>query len=46
VTGRRRRRIKVLLNNLKEKRGYSSLKEEALIAPYGELTFEEVMDLL
>jgi hypothetical protein len=30
VTGRRRRRIRELLDDLKEKRGYFKLKEEAL----------------
>jgi len=30
VTGRRRRRRRKLLDDLKEKRGYSNLKEEAL----------------
>jgi hypothetical protein len=30
VTGRRGRRLKKLLNDLKERRGYSHLKEEAL----------------
>ena len=30
VTGRRRRRRRKLLNDLKERRGYSHLKEEAL----------------
>jgi len=29
VTGRRRRRIRKLLDDLKERRGYSHLKEEA-----------------
>jgi hypothetical protein len=30
VTGRRGRRLRKLLGNLKERRGYSHLKEEAL----------------
>jgi hypothetical protein len=39
VTGRRGRRCKKLLFDLKEKRGYSKLKEE-------ELALEKIMDLL
>jgi hypothetical protein len=45
VTGRRGRRLKSLLDDLKEKRGYWKLKEEALIALCGKLAFEEAMDL-
>jgi hypothetical protein len=42
VTGRRGRRRKKLLDDLKEGRGYSHLKEEALC---GELALEEALDL-
>jgi hypothetical protein len=42
VMGRRGRRIKRLLDNLKEKRRCWKLKEEAL---YGELALEEAADL-
>jgi len=42
VTGRRRRRCKQLLVDLKENRGYCKLKEEALGA---ELASEEAVDL-
>jgi hypothetical protein len=41
-TGRRGRRRKQLLDDLKEKRGCRKLKEEAL---YGKLTVEEAIDL-
>ena len=41
-TGRRGRRRKQLLDDLKEKTGCRKLKEEAL---YGRLTFEEAIDL-
>jgi hypothetical protein len=42
VTRRRGRRRRKLLDDLKERRGYSHLKEEAL---YGELVLEEALDL-
>jgi hypothetical protein len=42
VTGRRGRRRRKLLDDLKERRGYSHLKEVAL---YGELALEEALDL-
>jgi hypothetical protein len=42
VTGRRGRRRRKLLDDLKERRGYSHLKEEALC---GELALEEALDL-
>jgi hypothetical protein len=45
VTGRRGRRSKQLLDDIKEKRRYWKLKEEALMAPYEELTLEEATDL-
>jgi hypothetical protein len=45
-TERRGRRRKQLLDDLKEKRRYWKLKEEALDRSYGELTLEEAMDLL
>jgi hypothetical protein len=45
MTGRRGRRREQLLDDLKEKRRYWKLKEEALIAPCGELALEETMDL-
>jgi hypothetical protein len=41
VTGRRGRRRRKLLHDLKERRGYSNLKEEALIALCGELVLED-----
>jgi hypothetical protein len=40
VTGRRGRRRRKLLGDLKERRGYSHLKEEALIALCGELALD------
>ena len=43
VTGRRGRRCRKLLDDLKERRGYSYLKEEAL--DRGELSLEEALDL-
>jgi hypothetical protein len=43
VMRRRRRRFKQLLDYLKESRTYCNLKEG--IALFGELTFEEAMDL-
>jgi hypothetical protein len=42
VTGRQERRHRNLLDDLKERRGYSHLKEEALC---GELALEEASDL-
>jgi hypothetical protein len=45
VTGRRRRRCRQLLDDLKEKRGYFKLKEEALDCILGEITLEEAVDL-
>jgi hypothetical protein len=45
VTGRRGRRYKQLLDDLKEKRGFCRLKEEALSHTLGELALEEAMDL-
>jgi hypothetical protein len=39
VTGRRGRRCKQLLNDIKETRGYWKLKEEAF---YGELALEKL----
>jgi hypothetical protein len=42
VTGRRGRRRRKLLDDLRERRGYSHLKEEALD---GELALEEALDL-
>jgi hypothetical protein len=45
VTGRRGRRHMKLLDDLKERRGYSHLKEEALDRTSGELALEEALDL-
>jgi hypothetical protein len=45
VTGRRGRRRRQLLDDLKERRGYSPLKEEALDRTIWELAVEEVLDL-
>jgi len=45
VTGRRVRRREQLLDDLKKRRGYWKLKEEALIALSRELALEETMDL-
>jgi hypothetical protein len=42
VTGRRRRRSKQLLDDVKENRGYWKLKEEA---PCVEVDLEEAVDL-
>ena len=42
MTGRQGRRRRKLLDDLKERRGYSHLKEEAL---RGELALEEALDL-
>jgi hypothetical protein len=45
VARRRGRRHKKLLDDLKDERGYSHLKEEALIALCGETVLEEAFDL-
>jgi hypothetical protein len=45
VTERQGRRRRKLLDDLKERRGYSHLKEEALVALCGELALEEALDL-
>ena len=46
VTGRQGRRRRKLLDDLKERRGYSHLKEEALDrTKWGELALEEALDL-
>jgi hypothetical protein len=45
VTLRRGRRRRKLLDDLKERRGYAHLKEEAKIAKCGELALEEALDL-
>jgi hypothetical protein len=45
VTGRRGRRRKQLLDDLKEMRRYWKLKEEHYIAQFGKLALEEVTDL-
>jgi hypothetical protein len=45
MTGRRERRRKQPLDDLKEKRRYWKLKEEALVAPCGELALEEAMNM-
>jgi hypothetical protein len=46
VTGRRGRRRRKLLNDLKERRGYLHLKEEALDRTLcGELALGEALDL-
>jgi hypothetical protein len=45
MTGRRGRRRKQLLDDLKGKRSYWKLKEEALDLPCGELALEEATDL-
>jgi len=45
VTGRRRKRCKQLLEDLKEKRRYWKLKSKHYIALCGELASEEAMDL-
>ena len=45
VTESRGRKRRKLLDDLKERRGYSQLKEEALIALCGELDLEEALDL-
>jgi hypothetical protein len=45
MTGRRGRRRKQLLDDIKEKRRYWKLKEEALDRMCGELALEEATDL-
>jgi hypothetical protein len=45
VTGRRGKRRRKLLYDLKERRGYSHLKEEALDRNMGKLALEEALDL-
>jgi hypothetical protein len=46
VTGRRGRRCRKLLDDLKERRGYSHLKEEALdYTMWGGLALEDALDL-
>jgi hypothetical protein len=45
VTGRRGRRRKELLDDLRESRGYSYLKEDALDRTSGELALEQVLGL-
>jgi hypothetical protein len=45
VTRRQGRRRMKLLDDLKERRGYSHLKEKLWIALCGELTLEEALDL-
>jgi hypothetical protein len=45
VTGRGGKRSRKLLDDLKERRGYSHLKEEAQIALCGELALKEALDL-
>jgi hypothetical protein len=46
VTGRRRRRRRKLLDDLKERRGYSHLKEEALDRTMWRAGFGSVVRLL
>jgi hypothetical protein len=45
VTGRRGRRLSKLLDDLKERRGYSHLKEEALDRTMWRAALEEALDL-
>jgi len=45
VTGRQGIRRRKLLDDLKERRGYSHLKEEALDRTIGELALEEALNL-
>ena len=45
VTGRRGRRRRKLLDDLKERRGYSHLKEEALDRTVCRTALEEALDL-
>jgi hypothetical protein len=43
--GRRGRRRRKLLDDVKERRGYSHLKEEAVDSTMGKLALEEALDL-
>jgi hypothetical protein len=45
VTGRQGRRRRMLLDELKERRWYSHLKEEALDHPMHRARLEEALDL-
>ena len=45
VTGRRGRKRRKLLDELKERRGYSQLKKEALDRTMWRARFEEALDL-
>jgi uncharacterized protein CbrC (UPF0167 family) len=45
VTGKQGRRRRKLLDDLKERRGYSHWKRELWIALCGELALEEALDL-
>jgi hypothetical protein len=45
VTGRQGRRRRKLLDDLKERRGYSHLKRKLWIALYAEFALEEALDL-
>ena len=45
MTRRRGRRCKKLLDDLKDRRGYYHLKEEALFALCGGIVLEEALDL-
>ena len=45
VTGRQGRRRRKLLDNLKERRGYSPFKEDVLDRLCGQLALEEASDL-
>jgi len=45
VTGRKRRKRRKLLDDLKERRGYSHLKRKLWIALCGELALENALDL-
>jgi hypothetical protein len=45
VTGRRGRRRRKLLDDIKERRGYSHLKEEFLVLTMWELALEGALDL-
>jgi hypothetical protein len=45
MTGRQGKRRRKLLDDLKERRGYSHLKRKLWIALCGELALEEALDL-
>jgi hypothetical protein len=45
VTGRRERKRRKLLYDLKERRGYSHLKEKALDSTMWRVRFKEALDL-